>query len=152
MDLSQQELAILASFVFLPLPKRAVGRRGAEVAQVARPVFAKLFQKYVKGRFALQVTITCKKLVRRGLLYQSGTVEPEVRQPVRMQKAKCAPSPIQSPVFALTESGLWFVLSQCDQSQLCTARQAISAWKHWYHAYEDEPGFQSFQHFAFGAA
>lgn len=152
MDLSQQELAILASFVFLPLPKRAAGRRGAEVAQVARPVFNQLFKKYVKGRFALQVTITCKKLVRRGLLYQSGTVTREFRQPVRMPKGEVRTVAYQSPVFALTESGLWFVLSQCDQSQLCTTRQAISAWKHWYHDFNDEPGFQSFQRFAFGAA
>lgn len=114
-ELTESQIAILASYVFCPYPYR---RRGPEIAKTVPIFFNKLYKigKYrtpaTLGRLGLSVTRDCQHLVKLGYLTN------ERPKKVMYVSTKGREHPYESPTFALSESGFAFVLSYCDHTCL----------------------------------
>lgn len=116
-SLSERERAVMFSFVFFPMHNGTIGRRGPHIAMLARPVFRKLYKQYADTVFVSQVTVTCRSLVKKGYMVQTGSVESTYH--------KFPDDPVvkyQSPLFDLTESGFQFVLAFGDPTCLISGR------------------------------
>lgn len=114
-QLSYREQAILASFVFLPLPSYLRGKRASDIVTTASRVFEDAYHARSKKMWIHNVTNTCKTLVKKGYLLSQGTVTARWTNIHKLDKEEIT---YQSPIFALSEMGFAYVLSQMDTSCL----------------------------------